>query len=230
MKRNTPFSYTCNQCNRCCNKKFIKLNPYEVTRLAHNRRMTTTEFIRTYTVASGTGLKMEDNGNCVFLTSKGCGVHADRPLVCRLYPLGRHVNSEGEESFSELSLHPQSEGVRGQDGSIADYLAVQGTELFIDFARRYLEILKHMLVALRRIDTSGDSLSKFVNKPVNFGHNEQTALEWLDVDFVGEEYCKKNSLTWPDDPFEKIEIHIRALGAWIQNLTRENDYAKAKKG
>ena len=46
----------------------------------------------------------------LFLGERGCTVHADRPLVCRLYPLGRHIDEHGAESFYHLEPHPQTEG------------------------------------------------------------------------------------------------------------------------
>jgi Fe-S-cluster containining protein len=97
--RDSPFSYDCHACRRCCHDKVIRLNPYEVARLAQNRGISTTVFLAQYTGAQGTVLKQVDHGACVFLTPEGCGVHADRPLVCRLYPLGRHVTSERGEDF-----------------------------------------------------------------------------------------------------------------------------------
>jgi Fe-S-cluster containining protein len=120
LRPDSPFSYVCGQC-RCCVDKLIKLNPYEVARLAANPGISTTEFIRTCTMAKGAVLKMNRRGECLFRTSKGCSVHPDRPLVCRLYPLGRHAPaSSGEEVFSLLS-----EGRVGRDGTVADYLRTQ---------------------------------------------------------------------------------------------------------
>jgi Fe-S-cluster containining protein len=103
--RDSAFSYTCHACSRCCHDKIIQLNPYEVARLAQNRGMSTTDFLARYTERNGTALRRVEEGACVFLTAQGCGVHADRPLVCRLYPLGRKVTPEGEESFREVTPH-----------------------------------------------------------------------------------------------------------------------------
>ena len=48
---------------------------------------TTTDVISRYT-RDGTALAVRPDGSCVFLGPQGCSVHAGRPLVCRLYPLG----------------------------------------------------------------------------------------------------------------------------------------------
>src|ERR1700752_4896509 len=95
------FGYKCHRCMRCCYDKRIQINPYESARLARNLGQTTTEFRSAWTEdGAGTVLKQTDTGACIFLGNDGCTVHPDRPLVCRLYPLGRRVRADGSESFS----------------------------------------------------------------------------------------------------------------------------------
>jgi Fe-S-cluster containining protein len=144
--RQERFGYVCNRCLRCCHHKKIQLNPYEVARLAQSRGMSTTAFRRDYTDGgAGVVLAQTDNGACVFLGPEGCGVHPDRPLVCRLYPLGRHVFSDGDERYSHVAPHPQSEGVFTDDGTIADFLEAQGAAPFIQAADAYLAWLSKAL-------------------------------------------------------------------------------------
>ena len=130
----------CSQCLLCCRHKKIQVNPYEVTRLAANRGLSTAEFINRYTHDSGTILNWEEDGACVFLDSKGCGVHPDRPLVCHLYPVGRHVLPSGEETFSEIEPDKGCKGVYSNDGMIAAYLESQGARLFMEAADKYLDL------------------------------------------------------------------------------------------
>ena len=57
----------------------------------------TTQFLARYTEAGGTVLRTrEEDRGCVFLGPRGCTVHPDRPLACRLYPLARWVAPDGE--------------------------------------------------------------------------------------------------------------------------------------
>lgn len=124
-RRNEAFGYICRRCLKCCHGMHIQLNPYEVARLARNRGMSTTEFRAAFTI-DGRGLALtrrdDEGGACVFLGSNGCEVHADRPLACRLYPLGRHLTPEGEESFSHVTPHPLSRGELTREGTIASWL------------------------------------------------------------------------------------------------------------
>ena len=50
--------------------------------------------------------------------------------VCRLYPLGRIVRSDGSEYFIRCEGHPQSAGEFTDRGTIADYLAAQDAQPF----------------------------------------------------------------------------------------------------
>src|SRR5262245_22789218 len=98
--RSTPFGYVCRRCSRCCSDKQIQINPYEVARLARAKGQSTSEFRAAWTEdGQGTVLREKEDGTCVFLGPRGCEVHRDRPLVCRLYPLGRIVRSDGSEHF-----------------------------------------------------------------------------------------------------------------------------------
>jgi len=219
--RDSAFSYTCHACSRCCHDKIIHLNPYEVARLAQNRGVGTSEFLTQYTDAAGTALKRVEEGACVFLTAEGCTVHADRPLVCRIYPLGRHVTAQGEEWFSELAPHPQTEGGYGTAGTVEQYLTTQGAAPYIQAVDRYLDVLGRMAAVLqtcmgeeletcREAQRTVDDLVKGVNPDVP---------AWLDMDRVVREYCHAKGLAVPDDPVQRMELHIHALDEWL-NMDR----------
>ena len=83
---------------------------------------------------------LNTDGSCEFLSANGCTVHADRPFVCRLYPLLRRVDRTGMETFATVKLHPQCEGEWGEDGTIGKYLAGQQAEDYIYAVDAYLEL------------------------------------------------------------------------------------------
>ena len=45
MERDSPFSYACHACNRCCRNKAIRVSPYDILRLARYLCISTTQFI-----------------------------------------------------------------------------------------------------------------------------------------------------------------------------------------
>jgi Fe-S-cluster containining protein len=189
------------------------VNPYEVARLAQNQAITTTEFLARYTDAGGTALKQTDSGACIFLTAQGCGVHPDRPLVCRLYPLGRRVTAEGEETFHELTPHPRTEGEYGTNGTVDAFLLQQGADPFIEAADRYVDVVRKIAQALEERPSSGRDLQDEINpilEEITSGR-DQSASDLLDVDQVLERYCAERGMALPDDVDGRMVLHIEAI-------------------
>jgi len=220
LTRASPFSFACGRCSRCCFHKGIAVNPYEVLRLARNQGLSTTEFIRRHTESAGTLLRQRADGGCVFLTAQGCGVHADRPLVCRIYPLGRHISAEDKETFSQIKPHPESEGRYGTEGTAGDYLESQGAgeylkavdlylKLYRELAGRFLDAAEHLAPAEREM------ADQRIGRPP-----EATAPgpAWLDVDHAVGLYCRERSPAKPADSWRLLELHLEALSSWSNDL------------
>jgi Fe-S-cluster containining protein len=144
MERSSSFSYTCNQCGLCCHDKVITLAPYDVIRIARAAGITTTEAVRKYTLRRGSILKFKDKGSCVALEGTACTIHQGRPLACRLYPLGLERDVDGGESFTRLEPAVGSLGVYGANGTIADFLEVQGVREYLDANEAYRALLPPM--------------------------------------------------------------------------------------
>ncbi len=217
-RRDSAFSYVCHGCSRCCHDKVIQVNPYEVARLAQNRALSTTEVRARYTEANGTVLKRTAEGACIFLTPQGCGVHGDRPLVCRLYPLGRHVTAEGEETFRELTPHSQTEGEYGVSGTVQEFLATQGAPLFIEAVDRYVELVGSMIVKLHEVSADRDDRQADLH-PVLDGVAPPSGpgeSDWMDMDRAVARYCLEQGIPVPGHVTDKMHLHIRAMGEWLE--------------
>lgn len=198
----SAFSYECRRCTRCCSDKRIRVNPYETYRLSRAVGLSTTDFLARHTLEQGTELARTDDGRCVFLGAEGCTVHADRPLVCRLYPLGRQVSLGQPDRFHQLEPHPESEGVFGEAGTVADYLTAQGAEPFMRAADVYLDLVSELAGALAALD----------ERPASSDADLTTA--WLDVDAV---LAREGAQ--PSSAEEAIALHRAALLAWCRTLT-----------
>jgi hypothetical protein len=216
LKRPSPFGYTCNRCLACCRHKKIQLNPYEIARLASNRGLSTTDFIDRYTTNGGTVLRFGGEGTCVFLDDRGCSVHADRPLVCRLYPLGRYVHFLGVEHFDLMECEPGCRGVFDEHGTVEHYLDAQGAQPFMHAADLYLDLLRRLLEALRDAESEPaqseqvlETVRSVTERPEG-GHD----LSWIDMDRALGEYCKQSRLPVPTDIEAKMALHIKAVRGW----------------
>lgn len=220
-RRDSAFTYDCHACSRCCHEKVIQLNPYEAARLAGNRGLSTTEFLDRYTERSGTVLRRtEADGACVFLTPEGCGVHPDRPLVCRLYPLGRRVTAEGVESFREVEPHPQTEGEYGTAGTVEEFLSRQGVEPFIAAVDRYVDVVGRMTVVLTRAVRADAGLRGDIERVAGEALEQDAEMmsEWVDMDRIVGNYCVRHDAPIPASVEEKMAVHIQAIDEWIASI------------
>ena len=215
--RESRFSYDCHACNRCCHDKIIKVNPYEVARLADNLGLSTTEFLSRYTSANGTTLKQTDLGACVFLTAQGCGVHRDRPLVCRLYPLGRRVSADGVETFREVTPHPETEGIYGTQATVQDFLAKQGAQPFIEAVDRYVAVVGRMANKLRSLIHRESGLGMEVKSTVEHFPNRESSdvPSCVDLDQAVERFCIRHQIAVPTNVESRMTLHVQAIDEWI---------------
>jgi Fe-S-cluster containining protein len=203
--RGEPFTYVCNRCSRCCRDKLIQVNPYEIARLARRVGLSTGAFAERYTEdGAGARLTRRDDGTCPFLGPAGCGVHADRPLVCRIYPLGRHVAADGTESWSHVAPHPQTEGVYGVDGAIGDYIAAQGALPYMQATDEYAAWLRRAweVVGPEDAATSGGA----------------SAAELLDMDSVIAAHCARSGAQEPLDIEARKALHLQILAEWLDEI------------
>lgn len=84
--------------NACCADLCLVLTPYDILRIKRHLGLTSSTFLEDYTEPHEghpafplIRLKMGDDKihSCPFVTDAGCSVYEDRPVSCRLYPLGR---------------------------------------------------------------------------------------------------------------------------------------------
>jgi len=206
--RDETFGYVCRRCLKCCHHKRIQLNPYEVARLARNRGLTTSEFRAAWTEhGAGLVLGQTESGACVFLGSEGCTVHPDRPLVCRLYPLGRLHSADGAESFFPVETHPQSRGEFTRGGTIAEFIVAQDAHSFMQAADDYYfwlcaarEYLYYYLY-----EASG-------GKAANVSaEDEDAARDLLDMDATIARHCAATEASEPTNIEARKELHLMIL-------------------
>lgn len=108
LKKHQIFHFSCSPqapCfNACCRDLNQALTPYDVLCLERYLKMTSTDFLKTYTRTSagpGTGLPVvslrfgdAQDLACPFVTPEGCRVYPARPASCRTYPLARGVSRD----------------------------------------------------------------------------------------------------------------------------------------
>lgn len=128
--------------NACCRQADVTLTPYDVLRLKRRLGLSSSDFIRDYTVPfqmdgdglPGIKLRTDESGACLQLDGDaGCGVYEDRPTVCRYDPvallaLREQDASEAKERYTLVKESHCKGHEEPREISIADYRAEQGCE------------------------------------------------------------------------------------------------------
>jgi Fe-S-cluster containining protein len=218
MERDSPFSYACHACNRCCRNKAIRVSPYEILRLARYLCISTTQFIENHTEAGGTVLRPKENGDCGFLGEHGCSVHPDRPLACRIYPLARWVSPDGVESFGHLTPHPKTEGVYGTLGTVQNYLDHQQLGPFFEMSERYGKLYQKMVEMLEKLDPEELDRRSDRRASVDELPRGTFASMWVDIDAS---IANANGVSRDGQITinEAIDRHVNRIDAWLISLT-----------
>ena len=196
------------------------MGPYEALRLSRRLGVSTTEFFARYTEAGGTVLQTRaDDRGCVFLGPQGCTVHPDRPLACRLYPLARWTSPEGDESFGHLEPHPQTAGIYGTSGTVDAFLTSQGLPPYFAMGDRYGALYDRMVAVMERFDPAEDSERRAERRAeVDELDPGTLATALFDVDATVGAYCRERNLAVPTDTDALVDLHLKALGAWLDAL------------
>ncbi len=219
--REQPFSYTCNCCSHCCKEKIIRVNPYETARLSSHLHINTSYFLKAYTWAAGTILKVPYRGYCIFRNYSGCSVHGDRPLVCRLYPLRRSISDDGIESFALLEFEPGCIAFHGDQETIADYLSDQGAGEYLEAMDRYLDLTDKFVDTLHHMTGEDPRFTEEVTRSLTAPSvtGEEPVPGWLDMDPVNSGYCAHTGTRRPKSLREKMNMHITAIESWLAGMS-----------
>jgi Fe-S-cluster containining protein len=223
FERLSPFSFACRACGRCCAGKVIMAGPHEVLGMSRLLGIGTTEFLATYADNGGTTLRFgADDGRCVFVTESGCRVHPRRPLVCRLYPLGRATDGTGEERFARFPKQDGCEAEFGTDGTIADFLETQGVAPYLEWSLRYGEVYRRMLRLLDLAGVEGKVETEAGGEAGAAGphlaSDRDPLSSWQDIDASLAGYCAAKGIAVPAGIDGAIDLHLAAMGEWLDGL------------
>ena len=140
-----------------------------------------------------------------FSGEQGCTVHPDRPLVCRLYPLGRQITESGDERFVHVTPHPLSGGSFHKNGTIAEFLAAQKVDDFIQAADDYFTWFCRARDAMAEAGGGDPGLTADAN-------------ELLDMDSAIAAYCLRTGEEAPLDMEERRRLHMVILDQALAEL------------
>jgi len=138
----------------CCSALTLSLTPHDALRLRRTTGQGSREFVETFADMAPlpeSGLPMlrlrmlgGEAHKCPFLREAGCAVYADRPTVCRTYPLGRATRPDADGHVAE-QVFVMHEGhckgfAQANDWTSATWLADQGLEEYDAGNVRYMAL------------------------------------------------------------------------------------------
>lgn len=138
----------CAGCSACCRGmgNSVVLDPYDVWRLEKGTGIPFAEMIGKQVMLSVVdglilpSLNMESTGVCPFLNEEErCSIHAHRPGICRLFPLGRYYHDGG---FSYVLMTGECKAENRSKVKIEKWLGEADLKSYEKFVMRWKGILE----------------------------------------------------------------------------------------
>ena len=141
--------------NACCANIDISLTPYDIVRLKKRLGITSTQFLRDYTVPyemekdgiAGVKFRPVENGTaCRFMKPEGCGVYEDRPTACRYYPVALlSMRKQDEYTDTQSYALVKEDHCKGHEVArsltIDEYRTEQGIPEYDELARGWRQLV-----------------------------------------------------------------------------------------
>ncbi len=192
---------TCSRSGTCCFGKTVMLNPWELLSFSKEKKITSREFRDLYCEFGGIRLRFNGKPDkkgqqacSQYVENVGCSVHLGRPLACRLYPLGRQIQSNKTHYIYQGDTFPCltdcSEVLELPKLSVGEYLKGQEADPFEKAQDEYLIIMQNIadiafeLLLDSGLAASGDTKTLSVWREIGNELPELLAArigeEWID--------------------------------------------------
>jgi len=151
------FQFGCEKRGDCCRDRHehpILLSVYDVFRLRQHLKVSGQEFAEKYgrtLLGAHSQLplmilrndwtdKRREKSSCVNLKDNKCSVYENRPLVCRLYPVGRALDPDRNSYFMLTKTDGCCPTGCGQEHTIEEWLTKAEAESFFEWNDKFHEL------------------------------------------------------------------------------------------
>lgn len=235
---------TCSRTGTCCHGKAVWLNPWELHCLAKAKKITPRQFRDLYCEFGGIRLRFDgkigyknQQACSQYVDNFGCSVHLGRPLACRLYPLGRQIQSEEVHYMYEGNEFPCLEGCPIVTQlpllTVGEYLSGQETEQFEKAQDAYLDIMQNLadiafeLLLDTGLAESGDKKTLALWRKMGNELPEALAAkighEWLDALMLPEISEIENSISFAQKHNELLQSKAQTQFGVLQTNQELHD-------
>lgn len=111
--------------------------------------------------------------------------------------MGRIKDSTGER-FIHVVPHPNTAGVYGKEGTVGEYVEVQGLAPYFEAVDTYLDLFNQIS------ELVGGETEVTIGPLV-----DEDAL--VDVDAVNAQYCERKGLALPESADARFRCHVAAI-------------------
>ena len=160
------FQFKCYGCGKCCkNREDILLNAQDVFRMAKHLKLEPKQLIERYcelylgnqSLVPVVRLKPRGKFNaCPLLQGNRCAVHAAKPTVCALYPLGRYCTSSEDGTLEGPKYFLQEITCGGhKSNTVRGYVESFGFSVDDPFYAMWGELLAYLVKFSREAISNG---------------------------------------------------------------------------
>ena len=165
LSTDDTFRFHCTECGKCCKQRAdILLTPYDLNRIARYLGVEISQVIGEYCVwYVGKSSKLPvvvmnmqgPEQKCPFLERRKCKIHAAKPTVCALFPLGR-VGTDKDYSIRYI-LQPVNCGTKEEEHTVREWLEEFSLE---ESEAWFREWQKTIMPLTKRMNELGAGLSE----------------------------------------------------------------------
>lgn len=166
LKPGQKFQFRCVQCGDCCrNREDILLTPFDLFRIAGQLGIAPGEVVKNYCEAYiGSSshfpvvrlLPVGDDKACPFLKENRCFIHASKPTVCALFPLGRAMQYGALKGEQERKLFYILQyvdcGLRDQTHTVEKWLGEFELESSEAWFIEWTDVLEKLVTLIHQFD------------------------------------------------------------------------------
>ncbi len=187
----------CKGCSECCKGmgNSVVLDPYDVSRLSKGLGIPFVNMIGKQVMLSVVdglilpSLNMENEiGVCPFLNQEGrCSIHAFRPGICRLFPLGRYYHEDG---FSYVLMTGECKKENRTKVKIEKWIGESDIKSYEAFVLQWKKILTD---TRKKIEIETTSLIQQQKMEEVFAVQKKISMEFLQTYYFieyGEDFFK----------------------------------------
>ena len=225
----TVLPLTCSRIGTCCHGNQVLLNPWELSRIAKEKKVSPKKFRDLFCDLGGIRImfngEKDKRGKAAcsqYIDGFGCSVHLGRPLACRLFPIGRQVQNNEVQYIHQGDTFPCLNGCKEvldlPKLSVGNYIKEQNTgnheliqDAYLDLMQNLADIAFEFLLDYGLAE-SGDTKTLQLWKVMSLEYSDalisRIGVEWMDV-LIIPEINEEDSVTFVQKHNELLQLKIQ---------------------